>query len=244
MERIDKILAKSGYGTRKEVKQLLKDGRVDLAGEVITDASFKISEKMFKQISVDGNKAEIHSSLTFMLNKPAGFITALSDKRHNTIAEFIPQKWRNKGLVPIGRLDKDTEGLLLLTNDGQLSHRICSPKWEIEKEYHLITQGRPFDQQDVINFAQGFKTLDGTEFKPAKLKLVDGFEAYLTVYEGQYHQVKRMAKSTGREVKYLKRIRIADLELDPALEPGEIRILTDDERDKLYLSCQLAKLEL
>ncbi|NLM19550.1 MAG: rRNA pseudouridine synthase [Clostridiaceae bacterium] len=239
MERLDKILAKSGYGTRKEVKQLIKEGRVELAGKVIIDAGFKISAQSIKQISVDGNQAEIHDSLTFMLNKPSGFITALSDARHDTIAEFIPQKWQNKGLVPIGRLDKDTEGLLLLTNDGQLSHRICSPKWGIEKEYYLITQGRPFDRQDIEKFAQGFKTLDGTEFKPAKLKLIDGFEAYLTVCEGQYHQVKRMAKSTGREVKYLKRIRIADLVLDPDLQPGEIRMLTKDERTRLYLACRL-----
>lgn len=240
MERIDKILAQSGYGTRKEVKRLLKEGRVELAGEVVTDAGLKISLESLKQISVDGYAAEIFDSLTFMLNKPPGFITALSDTRHDTIAEFIPPKWQNKGLVPIGRLDKDTEGLLLLTNDGQLSHRICSPKWRIEKEYHLITQGRPFNQQDVEKFALGFKTLDGTEFKPAKLKLVDGFEAYLTVCEGQYHQVKRMAKSTGREVKYLKRIRIAGLELDPDLQPGEIRMLTEAERAKLYSACQLA----
>lgn len=240
MERIDKILAKSGYGTRREVKRLLKEGRVELAGEIITDGGLKVSLQSIKQISVDGNQAEIHNSLTFMLNKPPGFITALTDTRHDTIADFIPRKWQNKGLVPVGRLDKDTEGLLLLTNDGQLSHRICSPKWGIEKEYHLITQGRPFDQQDVEKFAQGFKILDGTEFKPAKLELVDGFEAYLTVCEGQYHQVKRMAKSTGREVKYLKRIRIADLELDPDLAPGEIRILTEAERTKLYSACRLA----
>ena len=239
MERIDKILAKSGYGTRKKVKQLLKEGRVELEGEVVTDAGLKISVESIKQISVDGNKAELHNSLTFMLNKPPGFITALFDVRHDTIAEFIPQKWQNKGLVPIGRLDKDTEGLLLLTNDGQLSHRICSPKWRIEKEYYLITQGRPFTQQDIEKFAQGFKALDGTEFKPAKLKLIDGFEAYLTVYEGQYHQIKKMTKSTGREVKYLKRIRIADLELDPDLAPGEIRMLTKAERAKLYSVCRL-----
>ncbi|HHU53394.1 MAG TPA: rRNA pseudouridine synthase [Clostridiaceae bacterium] len=239
MERLDKILAKSGYGTRKEVKHLIKEGRVELAGEVITDVGFKISLQSIKQISVDGYEVEIHNSLIFMLNKPAGFITALSDTRHDTIAELIPRKWQNKGLVAIGRLDKDTEGLLLLTNDGQLSHRICSPKWGIEKEYHLITQGRPFDQQDIERFAQGFKTLDGTEFKPAKLKLVDGFEACLTVREGQYHQVKRMAKATGREVKYLRRIRIANLQLDPDLAPGEIRMLTEDERVELYSACQL-----
>ncbi len=239
MERLDKILAKSGYGTRKEVKQLIRAGRVELAGQVVTDPGLKISAPDVDNILLDGLKPQIHSSLIFMLNKPGGFITALSDARHDTIAEFIPPQWQNKGLVPVGRLDKDTEGLLLLTNDGQLSHRICSPKWEIEKEYHLIVQGRPFDQQDVEKFANGFKTRDGTESRPSKLELIDGFEAYLTVFEGQYHQVKRMAKSTGREIKYLRRIRIADLELDPDLSLGELRMLTDEERENLYSACDL-----
>lgn len=239
MERIDKILAKSGYGTRKEIKELIRSGRISFDGETVKDSGFKIASEDASKLSVDGAKTEIHDTLVFMLNKPAGFITALSDSRQDTIAEFIPPKWQNKGLVPIGRLDKDTVGLLLLTNDGQLSHRICSPKWEIEKEYHLITQGRPFDDTDIEKFAAGFTTLDGSEFKPSTLRLIDGFEAYLTVHEGQYHQVKRMAKSTGREVKYLRRVRIANLKLDPNLSEGEMRLLTAQERFDLYTACQL-----
>lgn len=239
MERIDKILAQSGYGSRKEIKQMIKAGRIQVADQVIDDSGYKIDLIDLPLLTIDGQNVKIYDSLTFMLNKPSGYITALNDDHHRTIAEFIPEKWQNKGLFPIGRLDKDTEGLLLISNDGQLSHRICSPKWEIKKTYWLIIEGKPFQQDDIEKFSQGFNTLDGSIFLPSELKIIDGYEAELTVYEGQYHQVKRMMKSTGREVKLLRRIQIAHLELDPKLESGEMRLLTDNEKADLYHTCQL-----
>lgn len=239
MERIDKILAKSGYGSRKEIKQMIRDGRIRLSERTVIDSGEKIAESEQDHLFLDGMPVSLHHSLIFMLNKPKGYITALQDQRHQTIAELIPEKWKNKGLFPVGRLDKDTEGLLLLTNDGQLAHRICSPKWQISKKYWLITEGKPFSQADAGLFAKGFKSADGSEFLPSKLEIIDGFEAFLTVQEGQYHQIKRMAKATGREVKHLKRLQIADLTLDESLAPGELRLLTKSESIALYQACRL-----
>lgn len=238
--RIDKILAQSGYGSRKDIKKMIKDGRISIKDQVISNLGHKIDIKDAAFLSIDGEPVKIYESLTFMLNKPAGYITALEDPNHLTISEFIPEKWRNKGLFPIGRLDKNTEGLLLLTNDGQLSHRVSSPKWQIKKTYWLIVQGKPFSEKDQKKFAKGFRTIDGSEFLPSELNIIDGFEAELTVYEGQYHQVKRMMKSTGREVKYLRRIQIANLALDPNLELGEMRMLTKEEKSELYKLCKLS----
>lgn len=239
MERVDKILAKSGYGSRKEIKQMIKDGRISIGDVIVTDLGQKISDSDLGILYLDGQPTQVFDSLTFMFHKPAGFITAMDDHRHSTIAEFIPDKWKNKGLFPIGRLDKDTEGLLLLTNDGQLSHRVCSPKWEIEKVYWMITEGKPFALEEVAMFAEGFTSRDGSTFLPSKLEIIDGYEALLTVHEGQYHQVKRMMKSTGREVKYLKRLQVGPLILDELLEPGEMRLLTADEKSELYAACGL-----
>ncbi len=239
MKRVDKLLANSGYGSRKKVRKMVKKGRVSLGDQIIDDPGHKIGRPEQELLLVDGKPITLHETLIFMLSKPAGLITAMSDDHRKTIAECIPQKWHKKGLFPIGRLDKETEGLLLLTNDGQLANRIASPKWEIEKTYYMITQGKAFTKEDVDSFSKGFTTRDGTRFKPSKLSLIDGYEAYLTISEGQYHQVKRMAKSTGREVKYLKRTKIADLELDPNLEVGQMRLLTEEEKSALYQACKL-----
>ncbi len=238
-ERIDKILARSGYGSRKEIKQMIRAGRISLGGQPVTDSGQKISPADQDFLCLDMRPVKLYQSLVFMLNKPAGLITAIKDSHRPTVGDLIPAKWQNKGLAPVGRLDKDTEGLLILTNDGQLSHRICSPKWQIAKKYWMITEGKPFSQADQEVFSQGFTAPDGSVFLPSILEIVDKYEAFLTVYEGQYHQVKRMAKSSGREVKYLKRLQIADLELDPDLDTGQIRLLSPSEKTALYRACQL-----
>lgn len=239
MERIDKVLAKSGYGSRKEIKHMIKEGRIAIRDQIVQEVGQKVSEEDLAFLLLDGKAVQLFDTLIFMLHKPAGYITAMEDQRHATIAEFIPHKWQNKGLFPIGRLDKDTEGLLLLTNDGQLAHRICSPKWKIPKTYRLITQGKPFTEEDIDLFKKGFTTKDGSIFLPSKLEIIEQHDALLTVYEGQYHQVKRMAKATGREVKYLKRIQIANLILDKNLPVGEMRMLTEQEKADLYKACGL-----
>ena len=173
-----------------------------------------------------------------LLHKPAGVLTATEDKRQPTVLDLIPQEWRRRDLAPVGRLDKDTEGLLLLTDDGELTHRLLSPKYHVDKVYYARVEGVP-DEQDAAAFAEGLLLGDGLQCLPAKLEPLGGGECLVTLREGKFHQVKRMLASRGKPVQYLKRLAMGPLRLEPELAAGQCRLLTEEELFALRNVCGL-----
>lgn len=232
--RLDRCLANSGYGSRSEVKNLIKNGMVSVDGQLVRDSGWPVDEHRLPDIRVSGQPIRLLCQVHLMLNKPAGLITALEDPKHRTIAELIPLQMRQAGLFPIGRLDRDVTGLLLLTNDGTLCHRLASPRWQVLKTYELTVRGREFDADDVAAFAAGLVLADGQHCRPAELQILGPLHARLTIHEGKYHQVKRMMLGTGRRVLELRRLSVGPIVLDSKLAPGECRELTDDETKQLY----------
>ncbi len=228
MQRLDKLLASTGLWSRREAKGLVKAGRVRVGGVKATapDEKYDASDR----IEVDGEWILCEKYRYFMVNKPAGLLSATRDSRQDTVLELLPAHLRRIGLFPVGRLDKDTEGLLLLTNDGELAHRLISPKKHVDKTYYVRTDG-PFSQQDVEAFRQGMTLKDGLICMPAGLELLpEKGEAIVTLREGKYHQIKRMTAARGRKVLYLKRLSIGPLALDPSLAAGAYRPLTSGEQ--------------
>ena len=205
MERLDKFLSASGAGTRSQVKELLKAGRVSVDGLPERDPGRKIDPQK-NTICLDGEILGGRRRVVLMLNKPAGFVTATEDPRERTVMELLPPEYKHLDLKPVGRLDKDTEGLLLFTNDGQLLHRLISPKQEVPKVYYARHEGQAA-QEDVEAFAQGLELRDGTKCLPAVLEPLGPGESRITVREGKYHQVRRMMASRGMTVFYLQRQR-------------------------------------
>lgn len=240
--RLDRLLANSGYGSRTTVKEMIRKGEVAVDGKIVTDQGLHVDESAKHTIEVSGSKAKTRKYLHYMMNKPAGVITALDDKRHETVASFIPANLLTAGIFPVGRLDIDTTGLLLLTNDGTLCHRLTGPKWHVDKEYYFELSGKYLDHSDVIKLEKGLVLADGTVCKPAKLEILQSYSGLLTIREGKYHQVKRMMKDLGGTVTVLERRRMGDIVLDESLAPGEIRELTEDEISSLYISTGLDKI--
>ena len=226
MERLDKFLCDSGIGTRSQVKVILKSGRVAVDGKVEKDNSRKIDPNT-QTVTLDGEVLGGKRRIVAMLNKPAGFVTATEDKNDRTVMELLPAELRNQDLKPIGRLDKATEGLLLFTNDGDLLHRLISPKKEVPKIYYAKHEGTA-NAEDVAAFEAGLTLRDGTECLPAKLELLGPGESLITVCEGKYHQVRRMMASRQMTVLYLERRSEGGLTLG-GLERGKTRELTADE---------------
>ena len=226
MERLDKFLADSGAGTRSQVKLIIKAGRVSVDGAVQKDVGAKIDPQK-QTVCLDGEVLTGFQRMVVMLNKPAGFITATEDKQDRTVMELLPKDLQGRGLNPVGRLDKATEGLLLLTNDGDLLHRLISPKKEVPKVYYAQHEGTATDE-DVAAFASGLTLGDGTVCLSAKLKPLGPGESLVTVCEGKYHQVRRMMASRGMSVTYLERQQEGNLCLGD-LPRGQIRLLSDDE---------------
>ena len=226
MERLDKFLADSGAGTRSQVKLIIKAGRVSVDGAVQKDVGAKIDPQK-QTVCLDGEVLTGFQRMVVMLNKPAGFITATEDKQDRTVMELLPKDLQGRGLNPVGRLDKATEGLLLLTNDGDLLHRLISPKKEVPKVYYAQHEGTATDE-DVAAFASGLTLGDGTVCLSAKLKPLGPGESLVTVCEGKYHQVRRMMASRGMPVTYLERQQEGNLCLGD-LPRGQIRLLSDDE---------------
>ena len=226
MERLDKFLCDSGAGTRSQVKLILKAGRVTVDGKVERDNSRKIDpERMV--VCLDGEQLGGWQRLVVMLNKPAGFVTATEDPIDRTVMELLPAELKNKELKPVGRLDKATEGLLLFTNDGDLLHKLISPKNEIPKIYYARHEGQA-GEADIAAFADGLVLRDGTECLPAKLEPLGIGESLVTVCEGKYHQVRRMMAARGMPVDYLERREEGVLALGN-LPRGQVRLLTEDE---------------
>ena len=226
MDRLDKFLCDSGVGTRSQVKMILKAGRVTVDGKVERDNGRKIDPKM-QEIALDGEILGGKRRVVVMLNKPAGFVTATEDATERTVMELLPPEYKHHDLKPVGRLDKATEGLLLFTNDGDLLHRLISPKKEVPKIYFARHEGEA-TAEDVEAFATGLTLRDGTECLPAKLEPLGAGESLITVCEGKYHQVRRMMASRNMTVLYLERRQEGVLTLGD-LPRGQIRELTEAE---------------
>lgn len=235
MERLDKILSSTGHWSRKEVKDLVRQGRVRVNGEKAKKPEDKCDPAV-SEIMVDGQMVDCAPFVYIMLHKPDGLLSATEDKRQQTVIDLLPDHLKRRGLFPVGRLDKDTEGLLVLTDDGDLAHQLLSPKKHVDKVYYARVEG-VLVQEDVSALAQGIILGDGLECLPADLEILgNGNECHITLREGKYHQVKRMLASRGKPVVYLKRLSMGGLKLDENLEKGQWRPLTDLElsllRDK------------
>jgi 16S rRNA pseudouridine516 synthase len=232
--RIDKLLANRGYGSRKEVKSLLKTGAVIVNGKPLKDAKQHINVEA-DVVTVHGEQVHYQEFIYLMMNKPEGVISATEDSLHETVIDLLEEDDRLYEPFPVGRLDIDTVGLLLITNDGKLSHQLLSPKKHVPKTYYAKIAGK-VTEDDVQQFAKGVVLDDGYETKPGKLVILNSdeeSEIQLTISEGKFHQVKRMFKAVGKTVTFLQRISMGTLLLDETLERGEYRELTEEEVEKL-----------
>ena len=226
MARLDKFLCDSGAGTRSQVKLILKAGRVTVDGVPAKDGSLKITPEK-QEICLDGERLGGKRTVVLMLNKPAGYITATEDPKEPTVMELLPENYRHMELRPVGRLDNATEGLLLFTNDGDLLHRLISPKKEIPKIYYARHEGTA-TEEDVAAFKTGLTLRDDTACLPAVLQPLGTGESLITVCEGKYHQVRRMMASRGMHVIYLERRQEGPLSLGD-LPRGAVRELSEEE---------------
>lgn len=234
MERLDKIISATGKKSRREVREMVRQGRVLVDGKPAPAADMKVDPQT-AVILLDGEPLGYEKFTYVMLHKPAGVLTATEDRRQETVLDLLPPELRRRALSPVGRLDKDTEGLLLLTNDGQLAHRLLSPKSHVDKVYYARVDGA-LEPGDIAAFAAGMTLGDGLECLPAGLEILSPTDAFVTLREGKFHQVKRMLAARGKPVLYLKRLSMGRLRLDPALAPGAWRMLTEEERSALNLS--------
>jgi len=226
MERLDKFLCDSGAGTRSQVKVILKAGRVTVDGKPEKDGSRKIDPRT-QTVCLDAEPLGGKRRVVLMLNKPAGFVTATEDPVERTVMELLPAEYKHLELKPVGRLDKATEGLLLFTNDGDLLHRLISPKKEVPKVYYARHEGTA-GEGDIAAFSSGMELRDGTVCLPAKLEPLGAGESLITVCEGKYHQVRRMMAARNMTVTYLERRQEGTLTLG-TLPRGQVRELTDIE---------------
>ena len=236
MERLDKIISNLGYGSRKEIKALVKKGLVKVDGEIVKDNGLLIDPEK-SVININGEDLFYREYIYLMMNKPDGVISATYDNREETVIDLLEVEHQVFDPFPVGRLDKDTVGLLLLTNDGELNHRLISPKWHVDKVYYAKID-KAVDEKDVEAFKNGITLDDGYKCMSAKLKVIENLEdssrVEVTVQEGKYHQVKRMFEARGKKVVYLKRTSFGNLPLDESLEEGEYKELSESELAVLY----------
>ena len=237
MERLDKLLAGTGKWSRREVKALVRQGLVRVDGRLAASAEDKL-DPAAAIITVAGETVALHRFTYVMLHKPAGVLTATEDRKQPTVLDLLPPELRRIGLAPVGRLDKDTEGLLLLTNDGELAHRLLSPKYHVEKRYFARVDGE-LSAADAEAFARGMTLGDGLECLPAGLEVLPDRVCIVTLREGKFHQVKRMLAARGAPVLYLKRLSMGPLTLDDSLAAGAYRLLRAEEISALYRVCDL-----
>lgn len=237
MERLDKLLAGTGKWSRREVKALVRQGLVRVDGRLAASAEDKL-DPAAAIITVAGETVALHRFTYVMLHKPAGVLTATEDRKQPTVLDLLPPELRRIGLAPVGRLDKDTEGLLLLTNDGELAHRLLSPKYHVDKRYLARVDGE-LSAADTEAFARGMTLGDGLECLPAGLEVLPDRVCIVTLREGKFHQVKRMLAARGAPVLYLKRLSMGPLTLDDSLAAGAYRLLRAEEISALYRVCDL-----
>ena len=235
--RLDKFLANSGIGTRKEVKEILKNKKISVNDAFVKDGKIQIDEEK-DIVKYEDNIIYYKPFVYIMMNKPAGVISATEDNHHKTVIDLLNDEYRTYDIFPVGRLDIDTEGLLLLTNDGILSHNLLSPKKHVDKKYY-VKIANPLTEEDIKTLENGIKLEENFVTKKAKVKIICNNSeknenlAYITISEGKFHQVKRMFKAVNNEVLYLKRVKMGSLLLDEKLKLGEYRELTEEELNNL-----------
>ena len=229
--RLDKVLSELGVASRRELKQMIRSGRVSVNGQTVTEPEKHIDPEK-DELCLDGAALRLRRFRYFMMDKPAGVLSVTEDRKQQTVLDLLPPELKRLGLFPVGRLDKDTEGLLILTNDGDFAHRVISPKAGVEKRYRAEVEGVP-DKEDARAFAQGLILADGTRCLPAKLEITGGSVCFVTVMEGKYHQVKRMLASRGKPVQRLRRLSVGELEIGEDLGPGGFRELEENDLCKV-----------
>lgn len=231
--RLDKLLTESGAATRSEARRLIMAGRVRVDGVSVTKPEHKLDNAL-ASVTLDGHALR-GGFCYLMLHKPAGVVSATEDREEKTVLDLLPEEYKKRRLFPVGRLDKDTTGLLLLTNDGDFSHVVTAPRREISKRYEFTAEGS-LGAEDVQAFAQGLALRDGSLCQPALLELdeTEKGHGFVTLSEGKYHQVKRMLASRGASVRSLKRLSVGGLSLDGNLQPGDFRELTEAERNQIF----------
>ena len=230
--RLDKYLADMGLGTRSEIKKAVRSGRVSVDGRAVTNPAAKVGPE--EVVLFDGTAVTYEPYVYYMLHKPAGVISASEDRRERTCVDLIDET-RRRDLFPVGRLDRDTEGLLLITNDGDLCHRLLTPSRHVDKVYYARISGK-VTEEDVRGFADGLQVDADFRAMPAQLRILRSdsvSEVEIVIREGKFHQIKRMFRAVGKEVLYLKRLSMGSLTLDPALQPGTWRRLTAEELAEL-----------
>ncbi len=231
LERLDKVLASTGRWTRKEGRELIRRGRVAVDGVFAQKPEDKLDPEV-SRLEVDGEAVDCAPFVYLMMNKPAGVVSATGDPRQKTVLDLLPERLRRRGLFPVGRLDKDTTGLLLLTDDGALAHALLSPRRHVYKSYCVEVDG-VLDGEDVRAFAEGMTLAGGLRCLPAELRPAAPDRGFVKLREGKYHQIKRMLAARGKPVLRLERVSFGPLSLDPRLERGSWRPLTPDERAML-----------
>lgn len=235
VQRLDKIISNLGYGSRKEIKAIARKGLIEVDGVVVKDSSMNVDPEK-SVIKINGEEIFYREYIYLMMNKPDGVISATHDNRDETVIDLLEIDHQAFDPFPVGRLDKDTVGLLLLTNDGELNHRLISPKWKVDKVYYAKID-KKVTEKDIEAFKKGITLDDGYVCKEAKLEILnasdEGSEINLTIQEGKFHQVKRMFEAVDKKVVYLKRIEFGGLSLDEELEEGEYRELTEEELAQL-----------
>ena len=238
MMRLDKFLCETGFGTRSQVKEMLKKGQVTVNGVAAKKPEQKIDEHK-DQITCQGKTASYEKYVYYMLHKPAGVVSATEDKREKTVLDLLKSEDRRDGIFPVGRLDKDTEGFLLLTDDGDLAHRLLSPRKHVDKTYYAKIAGS-VTEAHIEQFREGLDIGDEKKTLPAMLEILasepETSEIRITIHEGRFHQVKRMFEAVGCKVTYLKRLSMGAVALDETLAPGEYRPLNEKERELLGIS--------
>lgn len=235
MDRIDKILVSQGIGSRREVQKRIKSGEVTVNGEIIRKPEFKANAENDK-IAVLGKVLNYSEHIYIMMNKPAGVVSASNDNHDKTVIDILPDEYKRKGLFPAGRLDKDTEGLLIITDDGDFAHRMLSPKKHVDKQYIAQLDGE-ITEKIIQKFKQGIIFADGTKCLPAKLEIYnnDKKTGLVTICEGKFHQVKKMFISCGLNVVHLQRISIGGLYLDGNLPIGGCKLLTNLDKKLIFV---------
>lgn len=235
MERIDKVLSNLGYGTRKEIKALVKEGLVEVDNEMVKGCGMKVDAEV-TEIKISGEVINYRKYIYLIMNKPNGVVSATFDNYDETVIDLLEPEYQAFNPFPVGRLDKDTVGLLLLTNDGELNHRLIAPKWHVDKIYYAEID-KIVEEKDIKAFKSGIVLDDGYKCLPAKLQILErdenGSKVEVTIHEGKFHQVKKMFNSVGKNVVYLKRIKFGPIDLDVNLEEGKYRELCEEEVESL-----------